>query len=39
MFLVSRKFLIVLVIASLLGCAGGYYMSDNADGQHLGLFC
>jgi putative ABC transport system permease protein len=28
MFLVSRKFLIVLFIASLLGCAGGYYMSN-----------
>ena len=27
MFLVSKKFLIVLVIASYLGCAGGYYMS------------
>ena len=27
MFLVSKKFLIVLVIASILGCAGGYYMS------------
>jgi putative ABC transport system permease protein len=27
MFLVSKKFLIVLGIASLLGCAGGYYMS------------
>jgi len=27
MFLVSRKFLIVLVIASLLGTAGGYKMS------------
>jgi hypothetical protein len=27
MFLVSKKFLIVLVVASLLGCAGGYYMS------------
>jgi predicted lysophospholipase L1 biosynthesis ABC-type transport system permease subunit len=27
MFLVSKKFLIVLVIASVLGCAGGYYMS------------
>jgi len=27
MLLVSKKFLIVLVIASLLGCAGGYYMS------------
>lgn len=28
MFLVSRKFLIVLTIASILGCAGGYYMSN-----------
>jgi putative ABC transport system permease protein len=28
MFLVSRKFLIVLIIASILGCAGGYYMSN-----------
>jgi ABC-type antimicrobial peptide transport system permease subunit len=28
MYLVSRKFLIVLIIASLLGCAGGYYMSN-----------
>ena len=27
MFLVSKKFLIVLAIASILGCAGGYYMS------------
>ena len=27
MFLVSKKFLIVLGIASLLGCAGGYYLS------------
>jgi putative ABC transport system permease protein len=27
MFLVSKKFLIVLFIASLIGCAGGYYMS------------
>jgi putative ABC transport system permease protein len=27
MYLVSRKFLIVLIIASVLGCAGGYYMS------------
>ena len=26
-FLISRKFLIVLLIASVLGCAGGYYMS------------
>jgi putative ABC transport system permease protein len=28
MYLVSRKFLIILIIASLLGCAGGYYMSN-----------
>jgi ABC-type antimicrobial peptide transport system permease subunit len=28
MYLVSRKFLVVLVIASLIGCAGGYYMSN-----------
>ncbi len=28
MFLVSRKFLIVLAVSSILGCAGGYYMSD-----------
>jgi ABC-type antimicrobial peptide transport system permease subunit len=27
MFLVSKKFLIVLVIASVAGCAGGYYLS------------
>jgi len=27
MYLVSRKFLIVLLVASVLGCAGGYYMS------------
>ena len=27
MFLVSKKFLIILTVASLLGCAGGYYMS------------
>ena len=28
MFLVSRKFLIILFIASLIGCTGGYYMSN-----------
>jgi len=28
MYLVSKKFLIVLIIASLLGCIGGYYMSN-----------
>ena len=28
MYLVSRKFLVVLVIASIIGCAGGYYMSN-----------
>ncbi len=27
MFLVSRKFLIVLAVASVLGCTGGYYLS------------
>ena len=27
MFIVSRKFLIVLLISSVLGCAGGYKMS------------
>ena len=27
MFLASKKFLIVLIVASVLGCAGGYYMS------------
>jgi ABC-type antimicrobial peptide transport system permease subunit len=26
-YLVSRKFLIVLLISSIIGCAGGYYMS------------
>jgi ABC-type antimicrobial peptide transport system permease subunit len=28
MYLVSKKFLVVLVIASLIGCAGGYFMSN-----------
>jgi ABC-type antimicrobial peptide transport system permease subunit len=28
MYLVARKFLIVLIIASVLGCLGGYYMSN-----------
>jgi ABC-type antimicrobial peptide transport system permease subunit len=27
MFLVSRKFLLILLISSVIGCAGGYYMS------------
>ena len=27
MYLVSRKFLVILGVASILGCAGGYYMS------------
>jgi len=27
MFLVSKKFLIILLIASILGCTGGYYLS------------
>ncbi|MCU0457237.1 MAG: ABC transporter permease, partial [Bacteroidales bacterium] len=29
MFLVSKKFLMILLIASILGCTGGYYMSLN----------
>jgi ABC-type antimicrobial peptide transport system permease subunit len=28
MYMVSKKFLIVLLIASLVGCAGGYYLSN-----------
>jgi ABC-type antimicrobial peptide transport system permease subunit len=28
MYMVSKRFLVVLVIASLIGCAGGYYMSN-----------
>lgn len=28
MYLVGRKFLVVLIIASVLGCLGGYYMSN-----------
>jgi len=27
MYLISKRFLIILTIASVLGCAGGYYMS------------
>jgi ABC-type antimicrobial peptide transport system permease subunit len=27
MFLASKKFLIILIVSSLIGCAGGYYMS------------
>jgi ABC-type antimicrobial peptide transport system permease subunit len=26
-YLLSKKFLIILIIASVIGCAGGYYMS------------
>jgi putative ABC transport system permease protein len=33
MYLVSEKFLIVLVISSLLGCAGGYYLSNMLMGS------
>jgi len=33
MYLVSRKFLVVLVIASIIGCAGGYYMSNMLMGS------
>jgi putative ABC transport system permease protein len=28
MFLVSRKFIIVLILSSVFGCAGGYYLSE-----------
>ena len=27
MYLISRKFIVVLIIASVAGCATGYYMS------------
>jgi len=27
MYLISRKFLVILIIASALGCAGGYFLS------------
>lgn len=27
MYLISRKFIVVLLIASAIGCAGGYYLS------------
>jgi ABC-type antimicrobial peptide transport system permease subunit len=33
MYLVSRKFLVVLVIASIIGCAGGYYISNKLMGS------
>ena len=33
MFMISKKFLIVLVIASVIGCAGGYYMSNMLMGS------
>ena len=33
MYMISKKFLIVLVIASVLGCAGGYYMSNMLMGS------
>lgn len=29
MYLMSRKFLVVLLIASVAGCAGGYYLSES----------
>lgn len=29
MYLISRKFIIVLIAASVFGCAGGYYMSNK----------
>ena len=33
MYLVSRKFLVVLLIASVLGCTGGYFMSNMLMGS------
>ncbi len=33
MYMVSKKFLIVLVISSILGCAGGYYLSNMLMGS------
>ena len=33
MYLISKKFLIVLIIASFIGCAGGYYMSNMLMGS------
>jgi len=33
MYLVSKKFLAVLIVASLLGCAGGYYLSNMMMGS------
>lgn len=27
MYIISRKFILVLIIATLLGCAGGYYLA------------
>ena len=33
MYLVSKKFLVVLIIASLIGCTGGYYMSNMLMGS------
>jgi hypothetical protein len=29
MYMVSKKFLLVLVLSSILGCAGGYYLSNG----------
>jgi hypothetical protein len=33
MYMVSRKFIVVLIIASLIGCAGGYYISNMLMGS------
>jgi ABC-type antimicrobial peptide transport system permease subunit len=33
MYMVSRRFLVVLIFTSLIGCAGGYYMSDMMMGS------
>lgn len=33
MYQVSKKFLVVLIVASLIGCAGGYFMSNMLMGS------
>ena len=39
MYLVSKKFLIVLLIASIAGLCGWILYVKYAYGQHMGLFC
>jgi ABC-type antimicrobial peptide transport system permease subunit len=33
MYIVSKKFLLVLIFSSILGCAGGYYLSNMLMGS------